>query len=341
MRPTIAVVIPNRNDAVPLQECLASVLQQEDGPDQIIVVDDQSTDDSRRVIKQRLYDVPNARLIINSERLGTMGALNVGLHHAETDYILFLSSNDFLGNGIFKHARASIHAHGYPGVWSAMVWAVDKEGKHRHLYPSPVISMKGKYLSPETSIRLALSVGHWFTGTTLIYHRQALNEIGGFDTGYQGLADMFAALTLASLKGAFFAPEPYGVMRQHSGGLMWRTSIDLPGLDKIIVRMKKNAPKLSPRLYTPEFCELMERRIRFTAIRAFEDNRWQSHGGLWTGRRYKLLIQFIPMLGNHRRLQLIVAFVLLRPLSDAFYIVRYRYWRGAIIQIQKRWLGSA
>ncbi|MEE8321634.1 MAG: glycosyltransferase family A protein, partial [Gammaproteobacteria bacterium] len=313
MTPTIAVVIPNRNDSGPLGKCLDSVLNQDVVSDQIIVVDDQSTDDSRVVIQNKIRNIPGAKIVINPTRLGTMGTLNAGLNHVTCDYVLFLSSNDYLENDIFRRAKSRIAAHGFPGVWSAMVWAVDENGERPRLYPSPVVALSDTYLPPSKCIRLAMSIGHWFTGTTLIYHRQTLQGIGGFDTAYQGLADLFAALTVASIRGASFSPEPLGVMRQHAGGLMWRTSTNLPGLDKILDRMIETGPKLSPKLFGPRFCELMQRRIRFTAIRAFQDSSWQAHAPSWTGYRYKLLIVISPFLGNYRKLQLITAFLLLRP----------------------------
>jgi glycosyltransferase involved in cell wall biosynthesis len=324
MMPTIAVVIPNRNDSVPLRKCLDSVLSQDVGPDQIIIVDDQSTDDSQNIIRKAIHNIPEAELIINPIQLGTMGALNEGLKHATCDYVLFLSSNDYLEPGIFKRAKQNIAGHGFPGVWSAMVWAVDEDGEHQRLYPSPVVALTDTYFSPRKCIKLAMSIGHWFTGTTLIYDRHLLREIGGFDTTYKGLADMFAALTVASLKGASFSPEPFGVMRQHAGGLMLQTITDLHVLDGILERVRSEGPQLSPKLFSQKFCNLMQRRIRFTAIRAFQNNSWQSHLQLWKGYRYMLLSVISRYLGKSRTLQLAVAFLLLRPIWDLVSIVWYR-----------------
>lgn len=336
MVPTIAVVIPNRNDYGPLRKCLDSVLNQDVVPDQIIVVDDESTDDSLAVIQKKMRNIPGAKIVINPTRLGTMGALNEGLNHVTCDYVLFLSSNDYLVNGIFRRAKSCITADGFPGVWSAMVWAVDENGEHSRLYPSPVVALSDTFLSTEKCIRLAKSIGHWFTGTTLIYHRQTLQEIGGFDTAYQGLADLFTALTVASIRGASFSPEPLGVMRQHAGGLMWQTSTNLPGLDEILDRMIETGPKLSPKLFSPRFCELMQRRIRFTAIRAFQDNSWQAHARSWKGYRHKLLSVISPFLGNYRKLQLTTAFLLLRPFRDAINIIWYRLFGAAFVIARNR-----
>jgi Glycosyl transferase family 2 len=324
MMPTIAVVLPNRNDSGHLAESIDSVLQQDERPDQFIVVDDQSTDNSLDIIHDKLNDVSGAKIIRNSNCLGTMAAANEGLKHVDSDYVLFLSSNDYLINGIFKRAKSCLSVNDQPGVWSAMVTATDENGRHLYLYPSPVISLTDTFLSPEQCIHLAVSVGHWFTGTTTLFHRETLLKLGGLDEAYQGLADMMAAITIASIKGAAFSPEPYGVMRQHAGGLMWRTSRNLPGLDLILDKMADEAPKLSPALFSSKYTKLMQRRIRFTAIRTFQDDSWLNHARLWQGQRYKLLHAVIPVFGKQRKLQLITAFLLLRPFKDLFAIVWYR-----------------
>lgn len=324
MTPTIAVIIPNRNDSKHLKKCLDSVLAQDVSPDQVIVVDDQSTDDSLDIIQKKLFNIAGARIVVNPTCLGTMGALNEGLKYVTSEYVLFLSSNDYVEKGLFECAQSSIAAAGSPGVWSAMVWVVDESGRHLHLYPSPVVALSDTFFPPDKCIHLAKTVGHWFTGTTLIYHRETLQKIGGFDIAYQGLGDLLAALTVASIKGAAFSPKPLGVVRQHDGGLMWRTLTNLPGLDAILTKMENTGSKLSPALFTPKFCDVMKRRIRFTAIRALHDNIWLPHAGLWRGYRYRILCAVGPLLGKLRKLQLALAFVLLRPPFDLIAIVWYR-----------------
>src|SRR3989338_10412990 len=102
MTPTIAVVIPNRNDSAYLVKCLDSILAQDVAPDEIIVVDDQSTDDSLEVIQEKLLNIAGAKIVANPVCLGTMGALNEGLRHVASEYVLFLSSNDYVEKGIFR-----------------------------------------------------------------------------------------------------------------------------------------------------------------------------------------------------------------------------------------------
>lgn len=74
----VSVVIPNWNGAEWLPGCLRS-LEKQTIKAEIIVVDNASSDDSVKIIKQ---DFPKVRLIENSENLGFAGGVNVGLRQA-------------------------------------------------------------------------------------------------------------------------------------------------------------------------------------------------------------------------------------------------------------------
>ncbi len=321
--PTIAVVIPNRNDSAFLSVCVDSVIRQRVRPDQIIFVDDQSTDDSLDKARAILAGIPESIVLANPICLGTMGALNEGLKLATCDYVLFLASNDHLVDGIIERAKSSIVELGRPGVWSAMVWAADEEGHCKYVYPSPVIALKDTYFGPDECIRMAMKLGNWFTGTTLFFHRESLQSIGGFDAEYRGLADLFAALTVASHKGAVFCPHPFGVMRMHSGGYLWRTLTDLNDLESILTKIEVRGKKLSPGLFNKRFVSRTKHRIRFAAMRAagFSASALGYVG--WSGIRYNILRAARSMLGAHRRLMTIVSFIIIRPF-DVFPMTWYR-----------------
>lgn len=321
--PSISVIIPNRNDSACLETCLNSVLNQSVRPDEIVFVDDHSSDDSVATAQTLLKNFSGARIILNPQCLGTVGANNEGLKCATGDYVLFLASNDFVLDGVFERARCSISETGYPGVWSAMVWAADDRGTPRYLYPSAVVRFDGAYIPPEACIRLAARTASWFTGTTLFFNRQALTEIGGLDTNFQGLADLLAALTLSSTHGATFLAEPLGVMRFHANGYLFRTITDLENLERILSGIEAKGPILSPRLYTATFCRRMRDRFRFAAVRAIGDISAAQWPGNWSGRRYRLFKRISPLIEKQRILKTIVAMFLLRPF-DIIPMVWYR-----------------
>lgn len=334
--PTIAVVVPNRNDARYLPRCLRSVFAQGVPADEVIVVDDQSTDDSVAVIRALIADRPEARLVEHPVNLGTMAALNEGLQGARTDYVVFLASNDYLVPGVFARAKACLAGPNPPGLWSAMVRTVDEHDRPLRLHPSAVVSLGDARLGPERCVRLAYRLGNWFTGTTVVYRRDALRAIGGFDVTYKGLADLIAALTIAGAHGAAFSPEPLGVMREHAGGYLAGTLADLPALEAMFERLRARGPGLNALLFTPPFLARLEHRFRFAALRASGGARIDQIAARcpgWRGAALRLIGRSVPE--SRPRTRIALAYATLRP-YDVLPALWYRFAKVLLVRLRLR-----
>lgn len=267
-RPSIAVLVPNWNDARYLPKCLGSITGQEVPPDELVVVDDASTDDSVQVIRNLIAGIPYARLVVQSRNSGVYGAVAAGMHHISSDFVLFLSANDFVLPGIFDRARRVLSENPDVGVWSALAWLVDEQDRFIRLQPSPVLAFRDRVFSAEECRRLAHVHGNWFTGTTLVYRRNALENLGGFDPEYGGLSDLITALSIAARHGAGYSPEPLGIIRMHEGSVLSGTLSSEDRLCRLLERLKARGPMLCAPLWSSAFLERTERRFRFAAVRA-------------------------------------------------------------------------
>jgi hypothetical protein len=145
---------------------------------------------------------------------------------------------------------------------------VDDGGRVLRLHPSPVVALRDAFLTPERCRQLAFRVGNWFTGPTLIYHRETLGYVGGFDPDYGAPADFFTAATVASLRGAVYSPEPFAGFRVHSGSYSSRTLSNPGEIDAMLAHVRRRGPELAPALFGSPFCERIARRYRFATIRA-------------------------------------------------------------------------
>ena len=87
---TISVVIPTLNRCTFLQRAIESVLNQTVVPFEIIVVDNGSTDDTKKMVSS-LY--PNISYLIE-EKNGVSAARNKGIKIAKSEWIAFLDSDD-------------------------------------------------------------------------------------------------------------------------------------------------------------------------------------------------------------------------------------------------------
>ena len=312
--PKIAVIVPNRNDSRYLPSCIRSILEQDDPPDELVVVDDRSTDDSVPVIRSLISGHPQARLIENPVNLGTYGAVDKGLEIARSEYVLFLSANDFVMPGLFARARSCLARHPGVGLWSAMGWLVDEDDRLIRLHVSPVLSLRDAYVSPERCARLACRLGNWFVGPTLIYHRDTLEAVGKFDPAYMGLADLVTAMIVASRRGAVYSPVPLGAGRLHSGSYLFRTLKGTANVEAILDRLRERGPPLAPGLFTKGFLERLAFRFRFAAVRAGRGEDISSVATKYSGLRHFALDAVERLLPpRSRRVRVALTFLVLCP----------------------------
>ena len=124
---SLSVVIANRNDSKYLPRCIRSIVSQDVKPDEFILIDDESTDDSIEVIRREIAGHPFARLEINPKNLGGVQTANLGLRMAKCKFVLFMGANDFILPRHFSRMKAALERYPQAGLWSAMVWLVDGE----------------------------------------------------------------------------------------------------------------------------------------------------------------------------------------------------------------------
>ena len=103
---TVAVIIPTFNHAHFLAEAISSVLAQTRQADEIIVVDDGSTDDPGAVVTQ----FPKVRLI-RQDNGGLSSARNTGLRSCTTTHVVFLDADDRLLPVAIEAGLACIATH--------------------------------------------------------------------------------------------------------------------------------------------------------------------------------------------------------------------------------------
>lgn len=92
----VSVIVPIYNVEKYLKCCLESLVKQVfSGDYEIICINDGSTDDSLKIIKEYESLYSNVR-VIDQENKGLSGARNSGIKISRGDYIIFLDSDDYL-----------------------------------------------------------------------------------------------------------------------------------------------------------------------------------------------------------------------------------------------------
>jgi len=85
---SVTVVVPVYNGAAYIAEALGSVLGQSPAPEEVIVVDDGSTDDTQRIVTSLPVTY------VRQNNAGPAAARNVGIEMAKGDLIAFIDADD-------------------------------------------------------------------------------------------------------------------------------------------------------------------------------------------------------------------------------------------------------
>ncbi|MFC3175201.1 glycosyltransferase family 2 protein [Novosphingobium bradum] len=212
---SISVVIPNYNRADLIGETLETLLRQTRAPDELIVVDDGSTDDSVAEIS-RFGD--RVRLI-RQENAGPAKARNRGLAEATGEFIQFFDSDDLCSLNKLEVQSAALRRTGADFAYGPWVQARLEQGHARH--PEPALQQSA--LPPG---RPALS---WFLRGWVIvfqcclFRRSLLDRVGGYRTDLMPSEDseLLFRMLLAGAR-PVHTPESLVLYRLHDGSQISR-----------------------------------------------------------------------------------------------------------------------
>ena len=93
-KPTVSIIVPNRNYAPYIADAINSIKAQTLTDWECIIVDDASTDNSVEIFKSLIAGDDRFKLVENAEPIGISAARNVGMDMATGEYISFLDSDD-------------------------------------------------------------------------------------------------------------------------------------------------------------------------------------------------------------------------------------------------------
>ena len=93
--PLISIIVPIYNAEAYLDKCIQSILQQDYMHFELLLIDDGSTDQSSKIIR-RWKETDGRIRLFRKENGGQSSARNLGLDHAEGEYISFVDSDDYI-----------------------------------------------------------------------------------------------------------------------------------------------------------------------------------------------------------------------------------------------------
>lgn len=222
----LSVVLTSYNYARFLPAALAGLADQTRLPDELIVIDDNSSDDSVAVIASFLGRFADARLVRNSRNLGTIANLNRGLELARGEVIYFAAADDITYPTLLERGVALLEVHPTAALFSARSDIIDVDGASEGMLATATPLREPGFISPDAVAAQLMRDDNWLTGNTTIYRRDTLIAAGGFCAELGSFCDGYASRLLALRHGACFSPEVLGAWRRHAGGYAWSETAD-------------------------------------------------------------------------------------------------------------------
>jgi glycosyltransferase involved in cell wall biosynthesis len=223
---SISVVIPAYNSGPLLAETLRSVLAQTLQPDEVLVIDDGSTDGTADVAESfgppvRVFRRANAR----------QGASrNFGVEQATSEWIAFVDHDDLWVPEKLERQMQALSANPKADLcYTARAHFDQDRGKGRWQLIIPV--------PPAAGIRKALFRNTTFLPSSVVIRRSTFLAAGGFNTSFRIVEDWDLWLRLLNAGVQFAAcQEPLMLYRVHSQNLSRTAQVWLGETDAIYRR---------------------------------------------------------------------------------------------------------
>ena len=206
-RPLLSVTMPNYNHARFLPEALDSLLAQTLQPDEIIIIDDGSTDNSWAILERYAALHPHIRLLRNEQNQGVLANLRRLLALAQGEFFFGMAADDRIAPTLFEHSIAMLRQYPQAGLCSTRSYLIDHAGVRRGTSWIPFVATHPVYLAPRQVRTRLLRSGNWMEGNTTIYRRERLIEAGGYITELGAFCDGFIMQVIALRHGACFIPD--------------------------------------------------------------------------------------------------------------------------------------
>jgi len=180
-KPLVSILVATYNRSQFLNKAINSVFKQNLKNWEIIVCDDASTDNTKKIVKNLQKEVPQIKYIRNKKNLGIAKNSNNGLKMVKGKYIAILDDDDrwLDKNKIKKHIKFLENNSEYVGCGGGII-VVDK--KNKELY---------RYLKPETDkeIRKYMLFSNPMANTTTVFRKDSAEKVGLYDKSLHYSAD--------------------------------------------------------------------------------------------------------------------------------------------------------
>ena len=225
---TLSAIIPNRNHGRYIGRAVDALLTQERVPDEIVIVDDASTDDSLTIINGLAAKSPRIKVVSLSINAGTNGALRAGFEHAAGQYFVLAGADDWVMPGFCEFGMRMLMQNPDVGLFCGDTVLVDgATGKTMGYRPAARPLYRAGIVSPSQCADLLKRMDNFIHTGGTIFRRDAIFAAGGLDDSLGAFADGYLTRKIALKFGFCYAPRVVACWRVFTTGVSRTTALDL------------------------------------------------------------------------------------------------------------------
>lgn len=126
--PKVSIIVSVYNEEEYVSTCLISLINQTLDDIEIILIDDNSTDNSLNILLDYAKKYPNIKVYHNEKNIGQGASRNRGLSLATGEYIGFVDSDDYIRNTMYEDMYKAVLNNNYPEVVTTEIMFVKDDG---------------------------------------------------------------------------------------------------------------------------------------------------------------------------------------------------------------------
>jgi len=211
IKPKVSIVLPTYNRAHLIERAVKSLLQQAFNNFEIIIVDDNSSDNTFDVVSK--INDSRIKYFKNDANLGPSGSRNKGMQAASGEYIAFQDSDDeWMLNKLELMLSVFESSTEKPGMVFSSVYQLLNDGKKTKY---PTVS------NPIDSSRIYESIlfNNFVATPAAIITRECFEKVGLFDTDLKCFEDYDFFIRVAKEFKVIHIAEPLVIQHQSIGGV--------------------------------------------------------------------------------------------------------------------------
>lgn len=198
----ISVITTTYNGLPLIKDAVSSVLSQTFIDFEYIIVDDGSTDGTADYFST----IKDPRIIyIQKQRIGRAKALNIAFNQAQSPYIANLDADDIMQPTRLEKQKCFMDSHPYIGM-------VGSASTIRHSARKDIIT---DFPITNTELQKRLYIGYPFIHSAVLYRREILEKVGGFNEGIRCAIDYDVCSRIAVVAELANLPESLVIRRIH------------------------------------------------------------------------------------------------------------------------------